>query len=92
MNDNDVIIRLTADNPIVDWFFLNDMKVIYEENKFDYFSAEPTDIEKQNWPKGLSAEFFTVKMLHESFMNDNSDYNKEHVTDYIKKLLSTKKL
>ena len=91
MADNDVIIRLTADNPIVDWFFLNEMKIIYENNKFDYFSAQPILLEGKNWPFGLSAEFFKVKMLRRSFKEDESNYNKEHVTSYIQKIANNKK-
>lgn len=84
LNDNDTIVRLTADNPIVDGIFINKMKKIFEENKFDYFSAQPNNIYQKNWPKGLSAEFFKVKLLRASLENDKSKDNLEHVTPYIK--------
>ena len=84
LDDNDTIIRLTGDNPIVDGFFLNKMRKIFEENKFDYFSAEPNNILHKNWPKGLSAEFIKVKLLRDSLKNDKSKDNLEHVTAYIK--------
>ena len=54
----DTIIRLTADNPLVDDSFLENMKIIWEKYNLDYLSAEPDNLMKYGWPKGLSAEFF----------------------------------
>lgn len=78
--DNDVVIRLTADNPVVDKYFLMEMKEIYEKNNLDYFSAEPEILKDVNWPKGLSAEFIRAGLLRESYYSDKTNMNIEHVT------------
>ena len=67
MREDDVIIRLTADNPIVDEHFLKTLKHVWEKNDLEYMSAEPEDMKNSLWPKGLSAEFIKVKWLLESF-------------------------
>ena len=85
LNDNDTIIRCTADNPIVDENFISECKNFYEANNLEYFSAEPLDLKIANWPKGLSVEFVKVKHLKNSYLFDKSKFNKEHVTTYIRK-------
>ena len=82
---DDTIIRLTADNPIVDSKFLEKMKIIWEQNNFDYFSAEPNDLKKYGWPKGLSAEFFKAESIYSIDIDNTDDYAKQHVTPQIKK-------
>lgn len=82
---SDVIIRLTGDNPLVDKYFLSEMKQVWEQNDLDYLSAQPKNSGLINWPYGLSAEFFKVELLQKSFVEDLSSYNKEHVTPYISK-------
>ena len=38
-----------------------------------------------SFPHGLDIEVFTYKSLEESYFNAKSDYEKEHVTPYIRK-------
>jgi spore coat polysaccharide biosynthesis protein SpsF len=90
LRNEDTIVRLTGDNPIVDAKFLKLLKSSWESEEIDYFSAEPLDMENSNWPKGLSAEFFKVGLLRDSFIKDKSDENLEHVTTYIRKNASKK--
>lgn len=84
LDDEDVVIRLTADNPIVDKHFLELLRTSWENNNLDYLCAEPEDINKSMWPKGLSAEFIKAKNLKESYIKDKSSNNLEHVTPYVK--------
>jgi spore coat polysaccharide biosynthesis protein SpsF (cytidylyltransferase family) len=84
LSDEDAIIRLTGDNPIVDGKFLEILKSHWERLELDYLSAEPKDIENSAWPKGLSAEFVKVGLLRNSFMLDKSGGNLEHVTQYVR--------
>ena len=91
LNEDDVIIRMTADNPIPDGSFLEEMKYFYEKEKFDYFSAQPENTKDLNWPYGLSAEFFSVKLLNNSLVKDKTLHNKEHVTPYIRENAKNKK-
>ena len=82
---DDVVIRLTGDNPIVDEFFLLKMREVWEKNNLCYLSGEPANLEKFGWPKGLSAEFFKAKDLYEVSNSSNDNYSMEHVTPNIKK-------
>lgn len=84
MKEDDVVIRLTGDNPIVDKHFLKNLKYVWEKNDLEYMSAEPEDMKNSLWPKGLSAEFIKVKWLLESFNQDKSKDNLEHVTKYVR--------
>ena len=86
--DSDVVIRLTADNPVVDKYFLTEMKAVYETKNLDYLSAEPENLKNINWPKGLSAEFIKAGLLRESYYEDKSDINIEHVTYNIRNKLN----
>lgn len=87
LDDHDTIIRCTADNPVVDENFIIECKKFYESNNLEYLSAQPLDLKVVNWPNGLSVEFVKVKHLKNSYLQDTSKFNKEHVTSYIKKKL-----
>ena len=87
----DTIIRLTADNPLVDNKFIEKMKVIWESYDLDYLSAEPDDLTKHGWPKGLSAEFFRAQSIYQLNNNGADKMIKEHVTPSIKKFSKKKK-
>ena len=80
--DEDSIIRLTGDNPIVDGEFLEILKTAWEKLGLDYLSGQPEDMSNSNWPYGLSAEFVKVGLLRDGYLRDKSDSNLEHVTTY----------
>tara|TARA_B100000035_G_scaffold297926_1_gene291177 strand:- start:2851 stop:3522 length:672 start_codon:yes stop_codon:yes gene_type:complete len=84
LNSGDTIIRLTGDNPVVDKYLLEDMLEVWTKNNFTYMQAQPDNLLNSNWPKGLSAEFFTYDSLIESFNNSDSPKVREHVTTDIK--------
>ncbi|MDC3262019.1 hypothetical protein OAU90_00615 [Candidatus Pseudothioglobus singularis] len=90
LNDDDTIIRLTGDNPVVDGFFLEILRQAWEKLELDYLSAEPIDMGKSIWPKGLSAEFISVGLLRDSFESDKSAHNLEHVTPFVRTNASQK--
>ena len=81
----DTIIRLTGDNSLIDNKFLGKMKLIWENYDLDYLSAEPDNLIKYGWPKGLSAEFFKAKSIYSINNIETDEYIKEHVTPSIKK-------
>jgi len=78
---NDIIVRLTADNPAVDYLFLLKCLKIYKKFKLDYFSSHHN---VKNIPYGLSVEIFRVKHLKEVFFKNSSNFEKEHVTPKIR--------
>ncbi|MEZ5692068.1 MAG: aldo/keto reductase [Rickettsiales bacterium] len=77
LDNEDIIIRCTADNLIIDNHFIEEMLPTYNDG---YLYAEIN-----NHIYGLSAEMFKVKHLREAHTNTDSDFDKEHVTPYIYK-------
>ena len=88
-NKDDDVIRLTADNPVVDKSFLKFCYHIYKNNNHQYFSSH---LNLKNNPYGLSLEIFKVSKIFESFKKDKSKKNQEHVTHYIKKKYLLKRI
>ena len=74
------IVRLTGDCPLVDINIIK--KVLYNhfKNKNDYTS----NILKNSFPQGLDVEVFTKKALSKIHRYAKRDYEKEHVTLYLR--------
>lgn len=85
MRPDDIIIRVTADNPIVDGFFIKRLLNEFKEKNYNYLSAHDNLIYT---PYGLQAEIFKAKHLREKFPQNKS--NLEHVTPAIRKRYLTK--
>lgn len=76
------IIRITADNPLMDSKVIDNLISIYEENQVDYSTFS-------NGVYGLSAEIFSYDSLKLAYGNANDDFDKEHVTPFINKNCKT---
>ena len=76
------IVRITADNPLMDAKVIDMLVNDFEHSKADYAMYK-------NGVYGLSAEVFTVKALTFAYENAKEEFDKEHVTPYIKNNLST---
>ena len=74
----DVIIRLTADNPLVDPKLVDEAIIELIKNKKDYVSNSlpPT------LPDGLDVEVLTFKTLKKCFEEAKSKFDIEHVTPF----------
>lgn len=81
------IIRITADCPLIDPGEIDRLIKIHSEKKLDYTSNN----NPATYPDGLDAEVFTMETLKYTCLNAISDYDKEHVTTYIKKTDKFKK-
>lgn len=88
IESEDVVVRLTGDNPIVDGNFLKKMQFVWESNDLEYLSAEPADLDRYRWPKGLSAEFVKARLLYES-VGVGDSFCKEHVTPHARRNANT---
>ncbi|WP_167444850.1 cytidylyltransferase domain-containing protein [Fusobacterium canifelinum] len=78
----DIILRFTADNPVIDTCLINEsLNVFQKEDKIDYFNLK-------NIPLGMGVEIFTFKALEKNYFNSISDFEKEHVTPYFYKTAS----
>jgi spore coat polysaccharide biosynthesis protein SpsF len=71
------IIRLTADNPFVDFAELNKMIKIFEKKNYDYISNQSF------LPKGMGCEIITFEALKKSFNKAKKLNQKEHINEYI---------
>ncbi len=71
------IVRITADNPMMDSKVIDDLILFYEKSDCDYSIFS-------NGIYGLSAEVFSQKILQEAYENAHDNYDREHVTSYIR--------
>ena len=80
VNDDDILIRITSDCPLIDPFVVD--KVIQEHisNKNDY----TTNVIKCTYPDGLDCEVFNFNVLKSAWINANLSSQREHVTLYIR--------
>lgn len=76
-NEVDIIVRVTSDNPLIDYKLLDGLVEQLLENNLDYCC-------NAKYPIGSSGETFTIKALEKAFENAEKQYDREHVTPYIK--------
>ena len=81
MKDEDLLVRLTGDNLMVNSKLICECLKIFQSQNNDYMCINQ---KKSNVPLGLSVEVFKLKLLREDGLN--SKLSKEHVTyNFIKK-------
>ena len=79
------IIRVTADNPLTEYEFVNPLIDYAHINNLSYAWVEPSLC-----PEGTNIEIFSTKALLESVNTDNSSSNLEHVTTFMRRNLSSR--
>lgn len=78
--DSDILIRFTADDPLLDPGVIDSVVGTFLKGGYDYVS----NIIDRSWPRGLDTEVFSKEaLLRSSELSTNSDY-KEHVTLFIR--------
>ena len=77
----DVIVRLTADDPLKDPDVIRKAIELFETGQYDYVSntIHPT------FPEGIDVEVFSFQALKKAYEESNLPSEKEHVTPYIYK-------
>ncbi len=82
LDKNSLIVRLTADNVVPDGKLIEDVISHYiKDSGVDYIGSNyPND----KLPYGLNVEVFQVSSLDDACTNATRDYDKEHVTPWIK--------
>lgn len=80
LTQNDIVVRITADCPLIDPIIIDEVIGFFEEEKCDYVSngIEPT------FPDGLDVEVFTFAALKKSWESAKLLSEREHVTPYIR--------
>jgi spore coat polysaccharide biosynthesis protein SpsF len=84
-NKADIIVRVTADCPLIDPQVVDQAISIFVDNKLDYLSnsREPT------FPHGQDVEVFSMEALEKAFKEAKLPSEREHVTPYIWKNTDT---
>lgn len=79
-NDDDVVIRLTADNVLPDGEMLERLVDYFLNQALDYLCCNGRD---SGLPYGASVELMYVRGLREADRNAKTSYQREHVTPYL---------
>jgi spore coat polysaccharide biosynthesis protein SpsF len=79
--NDDTIVRLTSDCPLIDPVIIQAAINYYCNHSFDYISAGVAS----GFPRGMDTEIFSFRVLAQAYQNAQHDYEKEHVTPYIYK-------
>lgn len=75
----DIIVRVTADDPLKDPKVIDKGLSIFLDNKYDYVS----NTIKPTYPEGIDIEIFSFQALIKAFNEASLESEKEHVTPYI---------
>lgn len=80
LQDDDIVVRATADNPVPDGAFVDRLIQAFEDANTTYLgSSSPED----GLPYGLSAEVFTAGALRQAARAKRDAYVNEHVTVHL---------
>ena len=76
----DTIVRITADNPLIDPNIIDIAIDEYKNNKYDLV----TNTLKRTFPFGTEVEVFSFKNLEKAWKNAKRPSEREHVTPFIR--------
>jgi len=76
-----VIVRITADCPLIDPDIVDKVIKKFIENKFDYVS----NTHPRTFPYGTETEVFSFNALKTAWIETTDDFDREHVTPYFYK-------
>ena len=76
----DTIIRITADNPLIDPYIVDSIVNEYNNTKCDYM----TNIIDRTFPYGSEVEVFSTTTLEKTWKNAKKPSELEHVTPFIR--------
>jgi glutamate-1-semialdehyde 2,1-aminomutase len=76
----DLIMRLTADCPLLDPQVCGQVVTLLKHTGADY----ACNFDPRSWPDGLDCEIFTAALLQEAADNTCQPFEREHVTPYMR--------
>lgn len=76
--NSDVIVRITADCPLIDPVESNKVIDKFMNGDYDYVTSDD-----ETYPKGIDTECFSFKILKKAWKNAKLKSEREHVTSYI---------
>ena len=74
----DIIIRITADNPLIDPTIIDNLINFFNLHSYDYL----TNSNVRTFPYGTEVEIFTFNALEKAWNNAKKPSEREHVTPY----------
>ncbi len=74
----DIIVRITADNPLIDPTIVDDLIKKFTSNSYDFL----TNAHVRTFPYGTEVEIFSFKALEKAWKNATKPFEREHVTPY----------
>lgn len=77
----DVVVRVTADNPLIDPVIADKVIAAYLDNAGDYDLVSNTI--EATYPEGLKVEVLSFSSLEKCWKEAKEDHHREHVTIYI---------
>ena len=81
------IIRVTSDNPLIDYEIVDTVVEHFKSNNYDYITIDRPQISTfhQTYPWGYNVEVFTFSALENAWKNAKLLSEREHVTPYFYK-------
>ena len=80
------IIRITSDNPLIDYEIVDVTVKRFKSNNYDYITTDlPLNTFHRTYPSGYSVEVFTFSALENAWKNAKLLSEREHVTPYFYK-------
>jgi glutamate-1-semialdehyde 2,1-aminomutase len=76
----DVIVRITADCPLIDPKLVDECVRVYKKSNVDYFS----NVDPRTYPDGLDISVMSFRSLERTNNEATSEHDKEHVTSFIR--------
>ena len=76
-----IIVRITADNPLIDPEIVDKVIIKFIENDFDYVA----NTHPRTFPYGTETEVFSFDALERAWKETDNEFDKEHVTPYFYK-------
>ena len=73
-------MRVTADCPLLDPIVCSEMLRVFQRDGFDYM----TNADPRSFPHGLDCEIYRSSFFRESLQADLSEYDREHVTPWMR--------
>ena len=89
---SDVIVRLTADCPLLDPKVIDTILKVYLTNSYDFVTNTSPIIGESTYPDGMDVEIFSFKILDKAQKEAKKPSDREHVTSFFwrkKNLFST---
>ena len=80
-NSSSIIIRITADCPLIDPQIVDKVVTEFIENEFDYVA----NTHPRTFPYGTETEVFSFNALKTAWEETDDEFDKEHVTPYFYK-------